>query len=40
MKRGFAKTGIQGMIYGKNPSGKTIMIRADIDALPMRKKMI
>ena len=27
VKRGFAKTGIQGMIYGKNPSGKTIMIR-------------
>lgn len=38
MKRGFAKTGIQGMIYGKNPSGKTIMIRADIDALPMSEE--
>jgi len=38
VKRGFAKTGIQGMIYGKNPSGKTIMIRADIDALPMSEE--
>ncbi|MDU1910570.1 M20 family metallopeptidase [Fusobacterium sp.] len=38
IKRGFAKTGIQGMIYGKNPLGKTIMIRADIDALPMSEE--
>ena len=38
VKRGFAKTGIQGMIYGKNPNGKTIMIRADIDALPMSEE--
>lgn len=37
-KTGFAKTGIQGMIYGKNPKGKTIMIRADIDALPIEEK--
>lgn len=37
VKTGFAKTGIQGMIYGKNPNGKTIMVRADIDALPMEE---
>lgn len=37
VKRGFAKTGIQGMIYGYNPEGKTIMIRADMDALPMEE---
>ncbi len=38
VKKGFAKTGIQGMIYGDNPNGKTIMIRADIDALPIEEK--
>ncbi len=38
VKMGFAKTGIQGMIYGKNSKGKTIMIRADIDALPIEEK--
>lgn len=37
VKTGFAKTGVQGMIYGNNPSGKTIMIRADIDALPIKE---
>lgn len=36
VKTGFAKTGIQGMIYGKNKN-KTIMIRADIDALPIEE---
>lgn len=36
VKTGFAKTGIQGMLYGKNRD-KTIMIRADIDALPIEE---
>lgn len=38
VKTGFAKTGIQGMIYGNNPYGKTIMIRADMDALPIEEE--
>lgn len=36
VKTGFAKTGIQGMIYGQG--NKTIMIRADIDALPIQEE--
>lgn len=35
VKKGFAITGLQGMLYGKNPNGKTIMLRADMDALPI-----
>jgi amidohydrolase len=31
--RGIAKTGIVGMIEGKNPKSKTIALRADMDAL-------
>ncbi|MDL2258727.1 M20 family metallopeptidase [Eubacteriales bacterium OttesenSCG-928-K08] len=32
-----AGTGLQGMIWGKNPKGKTIMLRADMDALPIKE---
>lgn len=38
IKKGIAKTGIQGMLYGNNPKGKTIMIRADMDALPIEEE--
>ncbi len=36
--KGWAKTGIVAMIKGKNPSSKTIALRADIDALPITEK--
>jgi amidohydrolase len=32
---GIAKTGVSALIAGKNPSKKTIALRADIDALPI-----
>jgi amidohydrolase len=34
VKRGMAKTGVVGLLKGRKP-GKTIAIRADMDALPM-----
>ncbi len=34
VKRGVAKTGVVGLLRGKKP-GKTVAIRADMDALPM-----
>lgn len=34
-KSGIVKTGIVGLIKGKNPSSKTIALRADLDALPI-----
>jgi amidohydrolase len=34
VKRGVAKTGVVGLLRGKRP-GKTVAIRADMDALPM-----
>jgi len=34
VKRGMAKTGVVGLLKGKNP-GRTVAIRADMDALPM-----
>ena len=35
---GHVKTGIIGTIEGKNPKSKTILLRADIDALPIVEK--
>lgn len=35
---GFVKTGIIAMIEGKNPSKKTLLLRADMDALPINEK--
>lgn len=37
-KNGIVKTGIVGLIEGKNPSKKTILLRADMDALPIEEK--
>jgi len=34
-KQGIVKTGITALIEGKNPSKKTIALRADMDALPI-----
>ncbi len=34
-KSGIAGTGVLGVIEGKNPSSKTIALRADMDALPV-----
>lgn len=35
---GFVKTGIVATIEGNNPSSKTILLRADMDALPIEEK--
>ncbi|PBQ33095.1 N-acyl-L-amino acid amidohydrolase [Sphingobacteriaceae bacterium] len=35
---GHVKTGIIALIKGKNPSKKTILLRADMDALPIEEK--
>jgi len=35
---GYVKTGIIAIIKGKNPDKKTILIRADMDALPIAEK--
>lgn len=37
-KKGFVKTGIVAEIKGKNPTKKTIALRADMDALPIIEK--
>ena len=37
-KKDIVKTGIIAIIEGKNPSKKTILLRADIDALPIEEK--
>lgn len=37
-KKGMAKTGITGIIEGKNPRKKCIALRADMDALPIEEK--
>jgi len=34
-QEGVAKTGVVGLIHGKNPNSKTIALRADMDALPI-----
>ncbi|PTX42321.1 amidohydrolase [Christiangramia gaetbulicola] len=36
-KKGIAKTGVVGILKGNNP-GKTVALRADIDALPVTEK--
>ncbi len=37
-KTGIVKTGIVALIEGKNPNKKTILLRADMDALPIEEK--
>ncbi len=37
-KTGFVKTGIVGIIEGKNPTKKVIALRADMDALPIQEQ--
>ncbi len=37
-KTGYVKTGIVAIIKGKNPTKKTILLRADMDALPITEK--
>lgn len=36
--RGIVKTGIVAIIEGKNPTNRTILLRADLDALPIEEK--
>lgn len=36
--KGYVKTGIIALIKGKNPNKKTILLRADLDALPIEEK--
>src|ERR1700752_5382591 len=36
--KGYVKTGIIALIKGKNPDTKTILLRADLDALPIDEK--
>ncbi len=38
--KGIVKTGIVAIIEGKNPTKKTILLRADLDALPIEEKNI
>lgn len=35
---GYVKTGIVALIKGKNPDKKTVLLRADMDALPIQEK--
>jgi amidohydrolase len=37
-KSGYVKTGIVAVIRGKNPGKKTILLRADMDALPIEEQ--
>ncbi|MFA8449141.1 MAG: M20 family metallopeptidase [Bacteroidales bacterium] len=37
-KKGVGKTGIMGHIHGKKPFSKLILLRADIDALPIQEE--
>lgn len=36
--KGIVKTGIVALIEGKNPEAKTILLRADLDALPIQEQ--
>jgi amidohydrolase len=36
--KGIVKTGVVAIIEGKNPTKKTILLRADLDALPIEEK--
>jgi amidohydrolase len=36
--KGLVKTGILALIEGKNPQAKTLLLRADLDALPIEEK--
>ena len=36
--KGYVKTGIIAIIEGQNPKSKTILLRADLDALPIHEK--
>jgi len=36
-KKGIAKTGVVGLIKGKNPDARCIALRADMDALPVQE---
>jgi amidohydrolase len=36
--KGYVKTGIIAIIEGQNPKSKTILLRADLDALPINEK--
>ena len=38
VKEGIAKTGLMGLIKGKNPDKKIVALRADMDALPINEK--
>src|SRR4051812_22900093 len=37
-QEGVAETGLMVLIEGKNPSAKTVALRADMDALPIEEK--
>jgi amidohydrolase len=37
-KTGYVKTGIVALIKGKNPDKKTVLLRGDMDALPIQEK--
>ncbi len=37
-RKGYVKTGIVGLIEGCNPKSKTVALRADLDALPIREE--